>query len=243
MLPTRTIPGSSPPLQKPSMLDVHVGHLVPPFLKRCIFSLCEAAKISSAVIWVFICGKVDLRNTPYCLEKQIRHLDCRIQYAVMGRRFDTSYPTGRYGVSTDQSEQNKRRAFWSLNEDILKITILKTNTPYPSRKIRRIRACTHQRPQRNKAQYAVLEIQKRTQNQAKTDKIEHGNGKEKDITPKDRKQCKKMTKPDTEWKSCKGQGQMQIQRSISQVNVYSTKSTAKSAAVIEEYYWLQYQPI
>ncbi|GJX71677.1 hypothetical protein Tco_0308848 [Tanacetum coccineum] len=50
---------------------------------------------------------------------------------------------------------SKRRAFWSLNEDILKITILKTNTPYPSRKIRRIRACTHQRPQRNKTQYAV----------------------------------------------------------------------------------------
>ncbi|GJX99677.1 hypothetical protein Tco_0356696 [Tanacetum coccineum] len=44
---------------------------------------------------------------------------------------------------------------WSLNEDILKIIILKTNTPYPSRKIWRIRACTHQRPQRNKAQYAV----------------------------------------------------------------------------------------
>ncbi|GKC12515.1 hypothetical protein Tco_1009297 [Tanacetum coccineum] len=47
------------------------------------------------------------------------------------------------------------RAFWSLNEDILKITILKTNTPYPSRKIRRIRACTHQRPQNIKDQYAV----------------------------------------------------------------------------------------
>ncbi|GJY44723.1 hypothetical protein Tco_0432936, partial [Tanacetum coccineum] len=31
---------------------------------------------------------------------------------------------------------SKRRAFWSLNADILKITILKTNTPYPSRKIR-----------------------------------------------------------------------------------------------------------
>ncbi|GKD15090.1 hypothetical protein Tco_1199497, partial [Tanacetum coccineum] len=45
---------------------------------------------------------------------------------------------------------SKRRAFESLNEDILKITILKTNTPYPSRKIRRIRVCTHQRPQRNK---------------------------------------------------------------------------------------------
>ncbi|GJW22431.1 hypothetical protein Tco_0033053 [Tanacetum coccineum] len=50
---------------------------------------------------------------------------------------------------------SKRHAFWSLNEDILKITIQKTNTPYPSRKIRRIRACTHQRLQRNKAQYAI----------------------------------------------------------------------------------------
>ncbi|GJZ12874.1 hypothetical protein Tco_0548104 [Tanacetum coccineum] len=50
---------------------------------------------------------------------------------------------------------SKRRAFWSLNEDILKITILTTNTPYPSRKIRRIRACTHQRPQRKEDQYAV----------------------------------------------------------------------------------------
>ncbi|GKB56076.1 hypothetical protein Tco_0912262 [Tanacetum coccineum] len=50
---------------------------------------------------------------------------------------------------------SKRRAFWSLNEDILKITILKTNTSYPSRKIRRIRAYTHQRPQRKEDQYAV----------------------------------------------------------------------------------------
>ncbi|GJU40018.1 putative ribonuclease H-like domain-containing protein [Tanacetum coccineum] len=31
---------------------------------------------------------------------------------------------------------SKRRAFWSLNKDILKITILITNTPYPSKKIR-----------------------------------------------------------------------------------------------------------
>ncbi|GKD54639.1 hypothetical protein Tco_1288026, partial [Tanacetum coccineum] len=50
---------------------------------------------------------------------------------------------------------SKRRAFWSLNEDILKITILKTNRLYPSKKIRRIRACTHQRPQKDKDQYAV----------------------------------------------------------------------------------------
>ncbi|GKB68105.1 hypothetical protein Tco_0929517 [Tanacetum coccineum] len=61
---------------------------------------------------------------------------------------------------------SKRRTFWSLNEDILKITILTTNTPYPLRKIRRIRACTYQRPRRkldqyavsSKDQYAVLEI-------------------------------------------------------------------------------------
>ncbi|GJZ20254.1 hypothetical protein Tco_0556844 [Tanacetum coccineum] len=50
---------------------------------------------------------------------------------------------------------SKRHAFWSLNEDILKITILTTNTPYPSRKIRRIRTCTHQIPQRKEVQYAV----------------------------------------------------------------------------------------
>ncbi|GJR51184.1 hypothetical protein Tco_1401705 [Tanacetum coccineum] len=50
---------------------------------------------------------------------------------------------------------SKRRAFWSLNEDILKITILKTNTPYPSRKMRHIRACTHQRPQMKLVQYVM----------------------------------------------------------------------------------------
>ncbi|GJU57798.1 hypothetical protein Tco_1235564 [Tanacetum coccineum] len=50
---------------------------------------------------------------------------------------------------------SKRHAFWSLNEDILKINVLTTNTPYPSRKIRRICACTHQRPRRIHDQYAV----------------------------------------------------------------------------------------
>ncbi|GKC76160.1 hypothetical protein Tco_1126934, partial [Tanacetum coccineum] len=33
------------------------------------------------------------------LGKQIRRLDCETQYAVLIRRFDTSYPTGGYGVS------------------------------------------------------------------------------------------------------------------------------------------------
>ncbi|GJV71881.1 hypothetical protein Tco_1491876 [Tanacetum coccineum] len=51
--------------------------------------------------------------------------------------------------------------------------------------------------------------------------------KEKDITPKDRKQCKKMTKPDTEWKSCKGQGQSKAKDQISQVKVNSTNQQSK----------------
>ncbi|GKD37397.1 hypothetical protein Tco_1257604, partial [Tanacetum coccineum] len=50
---------------------------------------------------------------------------------------------------------SKRHTFWSLNEDILKITVLTTNTPYPSRKIWRIHAYTYQRPQRKQVQYAV----------------------------------------------------------------------------------------
>ncbi|GJV26815.1 hypothetical protein Tco_1383263 [Tanacetum coccineum] len=73
-----------------------------------------------------------------------RHLPCRVC------KVWDDWEVDRYG-----NANLAKGAFWSLNEDILKITILKTNTLYPSRKIRRIRACTHQRPQRNKAQYAV----------------------------------------------------------------------------------------
>ncbi|GJS35441.1 hypothetical protein Tco_0533823 [Tanacetum coccineum] len=58
-----------------------------------------------------------------------------------------------------QEEEDKQRfAQDILDSDLpfdIHISILKTNTPYPSRKIRRIRAYTHQRPQRNKDQYAV----------------------------------------------------------------------------------------
>ncbi|GJY45282.1 hypothetical protein Tco_0434345 [Tanacetum coccineum] len=50
---------------------------------------------------------------------------------------------------------SKRRAFWSINDDILKINVMTTNTPYPSRKIQRICAYTHQRPQRKQDLYAV----------------------------------------------------------------------------------------
>ncbi|GJW68057.1 hypothetical protein Tco_0122481 [Tanacetum coccineum] len=50
---------------------------------------------------------------------------------------------------------SKRRALWSLNEDILKINYSKDQYAVSIKKIRRIRACTHQRPQWNEAQYAV----------------------------------------------------------------------------------------
>ncbi|GJU44264.1 hypothetical protein Tco_1201530 [Tanacetum coccineum] len=50
---------------------------------------------------------------------------------------------------------SKRRAFWSLNEDILKITILKTNTPYPSRRYGVSVPALTKRPQKTKDQYAV----------------------------------------------------------------------------------------
>ncbi|GJW50557.1 hypothetical protein Tco_0091908 [Tanacetum coccineum] len=66
---------------------------------------------------------------------------------------------------------------------------------------------------------------------------------EKDITPKDRKQSQKMTKPDTEWKSCKRQGQSKAKDQISQSQSQLNKSTVKTKAVIEEYYWMQSQPI
>ncbi|GKB78897.1 hypothetical protein Tco_0945792 [Tanacetum coccineum] len=52
-----------------------------------------------------------IQNTPYCLEEQIRHLDCRSQYVVLRGNVNTSYkifkiPTGGYGVSVDLSEHD-----------------------------------------------------------------------------------------------------------------------------------------
>ncbi|GJY36228.1 hypothetical protein Tco_0421606 [Tanacetum coccineum] len=55
--------------------------------------------------------------------------------------------------------------------------ILTTNTPYPSRKIQRICACTHQRPQRKEDQYVETDIQEKDKNKAKNDKTKHENEK------------------------------------------------------------------
>ncbi|GKE39612.1 hypothetical protein Tco_1463017, partial [Tanacetum coccineum] len=79
---------------------------------------------------------------------------------------------------------SKRHAFSSLNEDILKITILKTNTLYPSKKIRRICACTYQRLQRNEDQYAVTDISQRDKNKAKRTKPNTGSEEHKKTKPK-----------------------------------------------------------
>ncbi|GJS58834.1 hypothetical protein Tco_0653618 [Tanacetum coccineum] len=49
---------------------------------------------------------------------------------------------------------SKRSAFWSLNEDILKIIILKT-IRIPTRRYYVPGACTHQRLPRKQVQYAV----------------------------------------------------------------------------------------
>ncbi|GJR94894.1 hypothetical protein Tco_0267068 [Tanacetum coccineum] len=59
-----------------------------------------------------------------------------------------------YGVIGDYY---KRRAILKLNEDILKITILKPNMTYPSGEGEDTAypACTHQRPSRNKLITAV----------------------------------------------------------------------------------------
>ncbi|GJY23218.1 hypothetical protein Tco_0396876 [Tanacetum coccineum] len=47
-----------------------------------------------------------IQNTSYCLEEQIRCLDCRDQYAVLSGKVDMSYQTGGYGASVDLSEQD-----------------------------------------------------------------------------------------------------------------------------------------
>ncbi|GKC79528.1 hypothetical protein Tco_1130302, partial [Tanacetum coccineum] len=54
---------------------------------------------------------------------------------------------------------------------------------------------------------------------------------------KRQKTKQEMTKPGTEWKSCEGQSQIKAkdQKSQSQLN----KSTVKTGAGTEEYYWMQ----
>ncbi|GJS90058.1 hypothetical protein Tco_0772694 [Tanacetum coccineum] len=64
------------------------------------------------------------------------------------------------------------------------------------------------------------------------------------ITKKRTKNKAKTTKPDSEWKSCEGQSQSKAKdQEQSQSQSQLNKLTVKTGAVIEEYYWLQSQPI
>ncbi|GJX84539.1 uncharacterized mitochondrial protein-like protein [Tanacetum coccineum] len=93
------------------------------------------------------------QNTPYCLEEQIRRLDCKTQYAVLGRRFDTSYLTGGYGVSgcillvvyvddivimgSDKAGIKKLKSFIDLLDDAVQIEAKPCDEPMiPKLKLR-----------------------------------------------------------------------------------------------------------
>ncbi|GJU06095.1 hypothetical protein Tco_1122525 [Tanacetum coccineum] len=73
---------------------------------------------------------------------------------------------------------------------------------------------------------------------------EPGKPKEEErITKKRTKNKAKTTKLDSEWKSCEGQSQSRAKDQKSQSQSQLNKLTVKTGAVIEEYYWLQSQPI
>ncbi|GJR08399.1 hypothetical protein Tco_0791051 [Tanacetum coccineum] len=63
------------------------------------------------------------------------------------------------------------------------------------------------------------------------------------ITKKRTKNKAKTTKPNMEWKSCKGQSQSKAKDQKSQSQSQLNKLTVKTGAVIEEYYWMRSQPI
>ncbi|GJW62196.1 hypothetical protein Tco_0111531 [Tanacetum coccineum] len=95
------------------------------------------------------------------LDKYVESLDLGKMGRIRLKQFAKTKMTGSHIILILPCRRGltKRHAFWSLNEDILKITVLTTNTPYPSRKIRRICACTHQRPRRK--QDPIRRIQKK----------------------------------------------------------------------------------
>ncbi|GJS19215.1 hypothetical protein Tco_0447847 [Tanacetum coccineum] len=73
---------------------------------------------------------------PPAAARTVPHRLGRLEEDMQGLRRDDFLRELTYNIpETNQTKDWKRRTFWSLNEDILKITILKTNTPYPSKKI------------------------------------------------------------------------------------------------------------
>nr|GEX87893.1 hypothetical protein [Tanacetum cinerariifolium] len=88
----------------------------------------------------------------YKVEDIATYLVKYVKYGMIG---NDCYGNAKLVIIKYLVNISKRRALWSLNEDILKIIVLTTNTSYPSRKLNHIRVCTHQRPQKKQDQYAV----------------------------------------------------------------------------------------
>ncbi|GJX57727.1 reverse transcriptase domain-containing protein [Tanacetum coccineum] len=66
---------------------------------------------------------------------------------------------------------------------------------------------------------------------------------EERITKKRTKDKAKTTKPNMEWKSCKGQSQSKAKDQKSQSQKSTQQINSQTGAVIEEYYWMRSQPI
>ncbi|GJX10550.1 reverse transcriptase domain-containing protein, partial [Tanacetum coccineum] len=109
-----------------------------------------ADKLDDA-LWAFrTAHKSPIGSTPFrMVYGKTCHLSLKMKYKAYWALKNVNLD-----FNTAKSIDSKRRAFWSLNDDILKITILKTNTPYPSRRYGVSIPALTKRPQRIKDQYA-----------------------------------------------------------------------------------------
>ncbi|GJR90135.1 reverse transcriptase domain-containing protein [Tanacetum coccineum] len=94
----------------------------------------------------------ELPNKRRCKAEKLK----AIQYSLGSNEEYIAIRSYEYDI-WERNEDNMSKIYQDIfqkKDEGWKITILKTNTPYPSKKTRRIRACTHQRPQKDKDQYA-----------------------------------------------------------------------------------------
>ncbi|GKE14510.1 hypothetical protein Tco_1422087 [Tanacetum coccineum] len=118
-------------------------------LKSKITTSCSQDEVKKTSLQAQDCrqSKIDIHFVQDLVpagQVRVRHVPSRYQYAdiftkglpsALFEEFRTSLSVRCPSAPTaGECYPVKRRAFWNLNEDILKITILKTNTPYPSRR-------------------------------------------------------------------------------------------------------------
>ncbi|GJT12002.1 VIER F-box protein 2 [Tanacetum coccineum] len=134
-----------------SKYDIVTGHLKLKFFKDHLCSSCELGKAKHKSFKT-------KKTSSFKRQLQILHMDLcgpmRVE-SINGKKYVLvivddykRYTWTHFLRSQDETPE-------VLIDFLRLIPILKTHTPYPARKIRRIRACTHQRPQKDKAQYAV----------------------------------------------------------------------------------------